>query len=82
MKRVVFNLKSYLKTGRTYRSKSREIIAQALLVSDVLASVEREERNVRLGEHSVIGASTRGRRTLLPISFSGESVMKRLIQNY
>ena len=28
MKRVVFNLKSYLKTGRANRSKSREIIAQ------------------------------------------------------
>ena len=28
MKRVVFNLKSYLKTGRSHRSKSRQIIAQ------------------------------------------------------
>ena len=41
-------------------------------VSDFLASVEREERNVRLGEHSVIGASTKGRSTSSPFSFSGE----------
>ena len=41
-------------------------------VSDVLASVEREERNVRLGEHSVIGRSIEGRKTSSPFSFSGE----------
>ena len=40
MKRVVFNLKSYLKTGRTYRSKSREIIAQVDYEITVLQKYE------------------------------------------
>jgi len=38
----------------------------------VLASVEREECNVRLGEHSVIVTSIERRKTSSPFSFSGE----------
>jgi hypothetical protein len=40
MKRVVFNLKSYLKTGRANRSKSREIIAQGDYEITVLQKYE------------------------------------------
>jgi hypothetical protein len=40
MKRVVFNLKSYLKTGRANRSKSREIIAQGDYKITVLQKYE------------------------------------------
>ncbi len=39
-----------------------------VLVSDVLASVEREERNVRLGEYAVIGTSVEGRKTSSSLS--------------
>ena len=42
-------------------------------VSDVLASVEREERNVRLGEDLVIGTSVEGRKTSLSLSGRNES---------
>ncbi len=42
-------------------------------VSDVLASVEREERNVRLGEDSVIGTSVEGRKTSSSLSLSGRN---------
>ena len=40
MKRVVFNLKSYLKTGIANRSKSREIIAQGDYEITVLQKYE------------------------------------------
>ena len=42
-------------------------------VSDDLASVEREERNVRLGENSVIGTSVEGRKTSSSLSLSGKN---------
>ena len=42
-------------------------------VSDVLASVEREERNVRLGEDSVIGTSVEGRKTSSSLSGKNDS---------
>ena len=47
-----------------------------VLVSDVLASVEREERNVRLREYSVIGTSVEGRKTSSSLSLSGENDLK------
>ena len=40
MKRAVFNLKSYLKTGLANRSKSREIIAQGYYEITVLQKYE------------------------------------------
>ena len=43
-----------------------------VLVSDVLASVEREERNVRLGAYAVIGTSVEGRKTSSSFPFSGK----------
>ncbi|CAL6335024.1 unnamed protein product [Bathycoccus prasinos] len=39
----------------------------------VLASIEREERNVRLGEYPVIGASAEGRNTSSSLSISGKN---------
>ena len=45
-------------------------------VSDGLASVEREERNVRLGEYSVIGTSVEGRKTSSSLSISGKNDSK------
>ena len=51
-------------------------------VSDVLATVEREERNVRLGENSVIGTSVEGRNTSSSFPFSGKNVgYKRPVEN-
>ena len=44
-----------------------------VLASDVLASVEREERNVRLGENSVIGTSVEGRKTSSSLSGKNDS---------
>jgi len=42
-------------------------------VSDFLASVEREERNVRLGEDPVIGTSVEGRKMSSSLSLSGKN---------
>ena len=52
------------------------VTSSATGVSDDFYAVEREERNVRLGEYSVIGTSVEGRKTSSPLSLSGKNGSK------